>query len=171
MADTMDVTQPASSQPIQIHPRHPENFMKPFLFLLSAAVSVLTWGCAVPAPGPAGDNLTTYRNPDPKIEALHVKAYDYDLGNGVPQDRAKANKLYLQAAKAGDPRSMMNYAINRFSGVGTKADPVDAFRWIDQARFATQFSPDLKMKWRIRGVQDMMRKEMTPAQIKAAGVR
>lgn len=144
--------------------------MKPFLCLLSAAVSVLTLGCAVPAPRAAGGNDSNYPNPDPKIEALHVRAYNYDLGNGVPQDRAKANALYLQAARAGDPRSMMNYAINRFDGMGTKADPVDAFRWIDRARFATQFSPDMKTKWRIRGVQEMMRKEMTPAQIKESGV-
>lgn len=132
------------------------------------ALALLCSGCARP---PAGDNLSDYRNPDSRIEALHVKAYNYDLGIGVPQDRVKANRLYLQAAEAGDPRSMMNYAINRYSGVGTEANPVDAFYWVDKARFATQHSPDMKTKWRIRTVYDRMKKELTSDQIRQARAR
>lgn len=117
------------------------------------------------------DPQTLHKNPDPEIEALHVRAYNLDLGNGVKQDRVKANQLYLKAAEAGDPRSMFNYSINRFGGVGTKADKVDAYVWIDKARFATQFTPDMKLKWRIRGVQDEMKQQMTADELREAKSR
>ena len=143
--------------------------LRVFLFPASLCYLLLISAC-----GPVGvwtdpnDPQSLYKNPDPKIEALHVEAYNLDLGNGVKQDRVKANQLYLKAAKAGDPRSMMNYAINRFDGMGIKADKVDAYVWIDKARFATQFTQDMKMKWRIRGVQDEMKKQMTAEQLKEA---
>ena len=114
------------------------------------------------------DPQTLFKNPDPKVEALHVRAFNLDLGNGVKQDRVEANRLYLQAAEAGDPRSMMNYAINRFDGVGTRADKVDAYVWIDKARFATQRSRDLTMKWKIRGVQDEMKQQMSTEELRQA---
>ena len=59
---------------------------------------------------------------------------------------------------------MMNYAMNRYAGVGIARDPVDAYYWIDKARFATQRTPDMKMKWRIRAVHDEIKKSLTPAQ-------
>lgn len=137
--------------------------------LLAGLVLLSLVSCTPSAP--VHDNKSDFKNPDPRIEALHVKAYNYDLGIGVPQDRARANRLYLEAARAGDPRSMMNYALNRYSGVGTSADPVDAFYWIDRARFVTQHSPDMTTKWRVRGVYDRMKKDLTPAQIRQARAR
>lgn len=134
---------------------------------LLAFLALAACGPVIPA---GGDNFSEFRNPDPKIEALHVEAYDYDLGqNGRPKNQVKANQLYLQAAKAGDPRSMINYALNRFTGEGCKQDRVDAYQWADKARFATQHSKDLKVKWRIRGAQAEMLKHMTEAEKKAAG--
>ncbi len=144
--------------------------MRTSQLLLTLTAPALLAGCFPPpvhAPGLRPEEAI-FANPDPRIEALHVKAYNYDLGIGVKQNRKLANKLYLQAARAGEPRSMMNYAINRFGGVGVAADPVDAYYWIDKARFATQFSRDTKVKWRIRGVQDRMRRAMTPSQVKEA---
>ena len=135
-------------------------FALPLLMLLAS--------CGMP---PATDNLSYYKNPDSRIESIHVQAYNYDLGIGVPQDRKKANQLYLEAAKAGDPRSMMNYAINRYDGIGTDTDRVGAFYWIDRARFVTQNTPDMKTKWRIRGIYDSMLKTMTPDQIRQARSR
>jgi hypothetical protein len=137
-------------------------------------VPFLTLALVFSSCGPPGvwsdpnDPQTLFKNPDPKVEALHVRAYNLDLGNGVKQDRVEANRLYLQAAEAGDPRSMMNYAINRFDGVGTRADKVDAYVWIDKARFATQHSRDLTMKWKIRGVQDGMKQQMSTEELRQA---
>lgn len=142
--------------------------IKPIIYF-SLLFFVMLLGCATTGGGkPYGQHEVVYKNPNPKIEALHVRAFNYDLGNGVKQDRVKANKLYLQAAKAGDSRSMMNYAINRFAGVGIDANPVEAFYWIDRARLMTQRSPDMKMKWRVRAVYDDMKKKLTPKQIREA---
>ncbi len=137
--------------------------MNKTIILLISGVFVLLSGCSSHSGNPAielGKQETLYKNPNPKIEALHVKAFNYDLGIGVKQNRAKANVLYLQAAKAGDPRSMMNYAINRYSGKGIDANPNDAFNWINKARFTTQNSRDMKLKWRVRSVYDDMKKEL-----------
>jgi hypothetical protein len=114
------------------------------------------------------NNETLFKNPDPQIEALHVKAYNYDVGNGVEKNQAKANAFYLQAAQAGDPRSMMNYSINRFYGDGIQSDPIDAFYWIDKARLSTQQTPDMKLKWRIRAFYDEVEKNLTEEQKKEA---
>lgn len=120
---------------------------------------------------PLDQHEVLYRNPNPEIEKLHVQAFNYDLGNGVKQDRVKANKLYLQAANAGDPRSMMNYAINRFDGMGVSRDPVDAYAWIDKARFATQHSKDMKVKWGVRAVQEDFKKRMTAEEWQRANAK
>ncbi len=114
---------------------------------------------------PVTINETEWMNPDPEIERLHVSAYNLDLGIGVAQDRIRANELYLQAAKAGDPRSMMNYAINLANGEGAEADLIDAYSWTETARFLTQNMQDKKIKWRVRGLNDELRKELSPAQI------
>lgn len=120
---------------------------------------------------PDTSSQTDWVNPNPEIEQLHIQAYNLDLGTGVKQDRAKANELYLKAAQAGDPRSMMNYAINLANGDGTKADLVEAFSWTDVARFLTQDSKDMKMRWRIRGLYDELKESLSPIQLKEAESR
>jgi hypothetical protein len=105
-------------------------------------------------------NYTEFENPNPLIEEIHVKAYNLDLGIGVPQNREKANELYLKAAMAGDPRSMMNLAINLTEGKGIEKNLEEAFAWIDIARFYTQRSKDMKVKWSIRYVYDEMKKSL-----------
>jgi Sel1 repeat len=142
--------------------------MKTIQSTLLLSLAIFLAGCGMQ---PATDNLSDYKNPNPRIEVIHVEAYNYDLGIGVSKDRKKANRLYLQAARAGDPRSMMNYAINRYDGMGTEADRVDAFYWIDRARFVTQNTPDMQTKWRVRGVYDSMARDLTPDQIRQARAR
>ncbi len=115
--------------------------------------------------------FTDLPHPDPRIEALHVEAFNADLGRGVPQDRAKANRLYLQAAKAGDARSMMNYAFNRAEGVGTEADLVDAFYWMSKAQRIAVNSPDRVVRKKTQFAYRLLRAELTPEQIRQAEAR
>lgn len=129
--------------------------------LLLPSIALLFSGCISPA---------DLSNVDPRIDAIHVKAFDYDMGTGgKPKDRVKANQLYLEAARAGHPTSMLNYAINRFNGEGCKADHVDAYQWIDMARFATQGSKDMELKYNVRGAQKWMLQNMTAAEKQRAG--
>lgn len=142
-----------------------------YISILLILASLTISGCMNPGywdPHP-DDGKTLFQNQNPEIEALHVEAYNYDLGiEGVEQNQPKANSLYLKAAKAGDPRSMMNYSINRFYGQGIEADPIDAFYWIDQARLSTQLIPDLRLKWKIRGFYYEVEKSLTKDQKKEA---
>ena len=146
--------------------------MKQAIVLHLITIVTLLTGCVSPQQDSSlGEHETLYKNPNPEIEAIHLQAFNLDMGNGVKQDRAKANPLYLQAAQAGDPRSMLNYSINRFYGYGIDPNPVDAFYWVDKARFATQQSSDSKLKWRIRGFYDEVEKSLTKDQIKEARSR
>src|SRR5690606_23272073 len=99
-------------------------------------------------------NQSLLKNPNPQIEHLHIQAYNLDLGIGVPQDRVAANKLYLQTALAGDPRSMFNLSINLWEGQGIAQDKIESAAWLELARFHTQRSKDMKMKWTIRNLHD-----------------
>jgi hypothetical protein len=146
--------------------------------VVTVLLSLCAWlGCASTQPvqaqsAEAADaNLTDFKNPDPQIEALHVQAYNLDLGNGVPQDRVRANELYLQTAYAGDPRSMLNLAINLAMGQGIDRDDVEAFSWLDTARFFTQLTRDMKVKWRVRSAYDEMKRELTNEQLREAQQR
>jgi hypothetical protein len=145
------------------------NMKRIYTTALLAALLIFS-GCASPNLN-LENHETLYKNPDPAIEALHVEAFNYDTGTGVARNQAKANKLYLQAAKAGDPRSMMNYSINRFYGDGIQSDPIDAFCWIDKARLLTQHSADMKLKWRVRSFYDELDKKLTSEQKKEARSR
>lgn len=111
------------------------------------------------------DNQSVYKNPNPEIERLHVEAYNLYHGIGVVQNRVKANRLYLMAARAGDTRSMLNLSINLLNGYGTEPDVIEGFAWIDAARFLTQRSRDMQVKWRVRAVYDSALTELTAAQI------
>jgi len=144
--------------------------MKKLYITSLLAASLIISGCVTSGNG-LKNHESLYKNPDPAIEALHVEAFNYDTGTGVERNQAKANKLYLQAAKAGDPRSMMNYSINRSYGDGIESDPVDAFYWIDKARFSTQHTSDMKLKWRIRAFYDELDKNLTSEQKKKARSR
>ncbi len=90
----------------------------------------------------------------------------YDLGLGVGQDREIGNQWYRKAAEHGIPEAMLNLGLNYHDGAGVPQDKVEAFKWIDLARFFTQNSNDMKTKWQIRGVLDQLKKELSRAQIK-----
>lgn len=145
--------------------------MKSIPLYLSLAFLLFAFqGCVSTSPG-GSSNQSDFRNPDPEIERIHVEAYNLDLGIGVTQDRQKANELYLIAALAGDPRSMLNLGLNLIGGEGIEKNEVEGFAWIDAARFFTQHSPDMKAKWRIREAYDHYSESLPPQVIEAAGLR
>lgn len=92
-------------------------------------------------------------------------AYMYDIGLGVPEDNQLAAKSYREAAELGEVRAMLNLGILYTQGQGVEKDYIEAYKWLDLARFLTQRSRDRQLKWRSRGALDELRKEMTPPQI------
>lgn len=104
-------------------------------------------------------------------EAYTNLGYMYDLGKGVAQDRSRAVKLYLEGAERGSVNAMLNVGVSYWNGAGIAADRVEAFMWLDLARFYTQRSDDMQLKWRIRGALDELQKEMSKPEIRAGKQR
>ncbi len=92
----------------------------------------------------------------------------YDFGLGVPQDKQKAVENYQLGADKGGPTAILNLGVSYWRGEGVQKDLIEACKWLDLARFYTQRSPNMKLKWRIRGALDDVKKEMTREQIAKA---
>jgi len=92
----------------------------------------------------------------------------YDDGLGVKQDKEKAVKFYHTAADAGSLYAVYNLAKSYWRGDGVKQDLIEAYMWMDLARFYTQFHPNRQLKWRIRGELDQIGSQLTKYQIKQA---
>jgi TPR repeat protein len=90
----------------------------------------------------------------------------YDLGLGVTQDRETGNSWYRKAIEHGVPEAMLNLGLNYHDGSGVSKDLIEAFKWIDLARFFTQHSGDMNTKWKIRGILDELKKALSRTQIK-----
>lgn len=102
------------------------------------------------------------------LEALHNMAFLYDEGLGLPQDNNKAIELYTKAAERGFVKSMLNLGIMHRQGDGVRASNVEAYKWLDLARFYTQGSKDMQLKWHVRGQLDELKKTMSPADVDTA---
>lgn len=98
-------------------------------------------------------------------EAYTNLGYMYDLGKGVAQDRARAVELYLKGAEKGSLNAMLNVGVSYWDGAGVAVDRVEAFKWLDLARFYTQRSDNMQLKWRVRGALDELQKEMSRAEV------
>ena len=92
----------------------------------------------------------------------------YDFGLGVPQDKRMAVEQYQAGAEKGSLTAMLNLGVSYWRGEGTQKDLIEAHKWLDLARFYTQRSPDMQLKWRVRGVLDEVKKDMTREQISKA---
>lgn len=101
-------------------------------------------------------------------EAYTNLGYMYDGGLGVKQNRQTAVKLYHNAAEKGSLNAMLNLGVSYWRGEGVSKDLVQAYMWLDLARFYTQRSNNMQLKWRIRGALDEVKKEMTKEQIDKA---
>lgn len=104
-------------------------------------------------------------------EAYTNLGYLYDLGKGVSQNRARAVELYLKGAEKGSLNAMLNVGVSYWKGAGIAVDLVEAFKWLDLARFYTQRSDDRQLKWRIRGALDELQKEMSKAEVQTGKQR
>ncbi len=99
-------------------------------------------------------------------EAINNLAYLYDLGLGVSQDRKIAFQLYQLSAEKGFARAMLNLGISYYQGIVEAPNYVEAYKWLDLARFYTQHSKDMELKWRARGALDEAKNKMTTDQIR-----
>ena len=90
----------------------------------------------------------------------------YDLGKGVPEDAERGNDWYKKAAEQGDAEAMHNLGINYAYGKGVPKDMVEAFKWLDLARWSTQFATNMKIKWTIRHDLDDLKQKMTNEEIR-----
>jgi uncharacterized protein len=91
--------------------------------------------------------------------------YMYDYGLGIPKDKSEAVSWYRRAADQGYPDAMLNLGVSYRTGEGVERDLPRAFQWLDDARWLTQFSQNMKTKWRIRGTLDDLKQSMTREQI------
>jgi TPR repeat protein len=102
-------------------------------------------------------------------KALTSLGYLYDLGLGTPEDNKRAVGFYVDAAEKGDIRAMQNLGIVYAKGEeGISKNIVEACKWFDLARFYTQSSNDMQLKWNVRRLLEEAKKEMTAAQIEKA---
>lgn len=101
-------------------------------------------------------------------EAYTSLGYMYDVGLGVKQDKLKAATLYQSGAEKGSVSAMLNLGLSYWKGDGVERDFVQAHKWLDLARFYTQNSQNMQLKYRVRGALDQVEKEMTSEQISTA---
>lgn len=101
-------------------------------------------------------------------QGIHNLAYLYDLGLGIPEDDVRAVQLYRQAAAGGHVEAMYNIGLMYAFGTGVPKDHETAYMWLDLARFYTQRSEEMQLKWQVRGYLDELERHMTRAQINRA---
>jgi len=102
------------------------------------------------------------------LEGIHNLAFLYDEGLGVPQDNRKAIELYTSTAELGFAKSMLNLGTMHRQGDGIPVNLIEAYKWLDLARFYTQKSRDMRLKWLVRGQLDEVKKQMSTADVAIA---
>lgn len=103
------------------------------------------------------------------FDAINNLGYMYDLGLGIKQDRSKAIEIYEVAATKGSIRALYNLGISYINGLdGVPKDIVQAYKYLDIARYNTQFSKNMNLKWSIRARLDELDSIITISQKKEA---
>ena len=103
------------------------------------------------------------------FDAINNLGYMYDLGLGIKQDRLKAIEIYEVAATKGSIRALYNLGISYINGLdGVPKDIVQAYKYLDIARYNTQFSKNMNLKWSIRARLDELDSIITISQKKEA---
>lgn len=102
-------------------------------------------------------------------DAINNLASMYDLGQGTKQDCLKAVELFEVAASKGSIRAMYNLGTAYIQGRdGVPKDLVQAYKWLDLARYYTLTSKNMTLKWSTRARLDELKPIMSPAQIEEA---
>jgi len=101
-------------------------------------------------------------------EACTNLGYMYDGGLGINQDKQNAVKLYHSGAEKGSLNAMLNLGVSYWRGEGVPKNLEQSYMWLNLVRFYTQQSNNIQLKWRVRGVLDEVKKEMTKEQINKA---
>jgi TPR repeat protein len=95
----------------------------------------------------------------------------YDAGTGIAQDQKVANEWYEKSANQGYAPAILNLGMNFARGEGAAADLVEGMKWVDLARFFTQQEKDMRVKYRVRGAYEELKKHLTKSQLAEAGKR
>lgn len=96
------------------------------------------------------------------FDAINNLAYMHDLGLGIKQNRIKAVELYKIAASKGSIRAMYNLGLSYIDGFDEiEKDFIQAYMWLDLARYYTGMSKDMTLKWSIRARLDELDRELT----------
>ena len=97
--------------------------------------------------------------------AQNTLAIRYILGQGVEKDKNKAVYWYEESAKNGNISALRN--LGNIYALGREVDQnnIVAYKWLDLARFYTQGSKNMNLKWGIRGDFDNLIKKMTESEI------
>ncbi len=95
------------------------------------------------------------------FDATNNLGYMYDLGLGTKQNYLKAAELYGIAASQGSIRAMYNLGIMYKQGQGVEKDMIQAYKWLDLARYYTLTSKDMTLKWSIRKQWDELESTMS----------
>ena len=66
-------------------------------------------------------------------EAIFELAKKYYYGDGVPEDKVKAVKLYQKAAELGNAKAQNNLSVCFYNGVGLPEDKSEAVKWWTKA--------------------------------------
>ena len=85
----------------------------------------------------------------------------FEIDNGVPPDNVEAFKWFRMAAEQGHPRAPYKVAVLYDNGNGVPEDNVEAYAWYFVAEY---FGENKAVK-----PQDLIKKELTPSQLKKAG--
>ncbi len=108
------------------------------LFTLSLVLTVLlalTGRMAGRAAAETGQERT------PAVRQLMLQAYRSYTGQGAPEDKARALKLYLRAAEMGDGEACFIVGGMLYRGLGTDPDPGLAFKYLLRAERQGKFTP------------------------------
>ena len=87
--------------------------------------------------------------------------YAYDVGKGVPQDRAEAVKWYRLAAAQGDERAQFNLGVAYSDGEGVPQNYVQAYKWYNLAAAAGDITAK---KWKDEIAAKMTKEQIAEAQ-------
>jgi len=92
-------------------------------------------------------------------------AHMYASGTGVEKNEGEAAKWYRRSAERGNAHAQYALGLIYYRGIAVQRDLVEAYAWLTVA--AHNFKPNA-FRDNADEVRDQIRREMTPAQLKAA---